>query len=330
MRTLLSLAVIGVVVMAANAHAAGERLLFDNFDYDVLVAEDYYCDQPVKLTVLSADPEMFEADSPELQRIVDAAQAVLAFECPIVHGVELEGRLAGLDEPVYFGVAGPGSSWELAAKQSIHSEEYEAYQAPIGHGEYESADRPHGFTVASLSAGMSVDEARAAAADTFGIEPEYDVENGILTLQSGGCPADYDWEVLSPSPEPGWKCLQAWFTDQRLSRLYLLDLLQVVEFEDPEAVEQYLIDRFGEPAYRGTRKQDRAWWQDKQAIYTMGWGEVVETGDAVGGEQTEIYNLQAQVLSIKDATMVKVTLYEPGLQPQRATGDDPRVPDLTL
>lgn len=330
LRTISSVAVAGTLVLAGNTHAAGGRLLFDNPDYDVFVAEEFYCDEPVGLTVRSAEPDMFEADSPELQRIVDAAQAVLAFECPTVPGVELEGRLAGLDEPVYFGVAGPDSDWTLAARQSIQSQEYQAYQPPVGGGEYGSGSGAHGFTVASLSAGMSVDEARAATADAFGVEPEYDVENGILTMQTGGCPADYDWSALSPSPEPGWKCLQAWFTDQRLARLYLLDLVQVVEARDHDALEQYLIERYGEPAHRGTRETDHGWLQAPQTIYTLGWGEVVDTGDAGVGEQSEIYNLQAQVLPTGHATVVTVTLYEPRLQPQRASDSGPRVPDLTL
>ena len=70
---------------------------------------------------------------------------------------------------------------------------------------------------------MSVDEARAAVNETFGVEPVYDTGTGVMAMQVGGCPADYDWVKLSPRPEPGWKCLQAWFTDQRLARLYLLE-----------------------------------------------------------------------------------------------------------
>lgn len=331
MRAIASFATTAVLVIAANANAAGERLLFDNPDYEIFVAQNYYCDEPVRLTVRSDDPDLFEAGSTELQRIVDAAQAVLAFECPDVRGVEIEGRLAGLDEPVYFGIAGPQSSWTLESKQSIQSEEYGEYQPPADDGARASATGTHGFTVANLAAGMSVDEARATVADTFAVEPDYDVDQGILTMEAGGCPADYDWTALSPNPEPGWKCLQAWFTDQRLARLYLLDLVQVIESDDPRAVEQHLIERFGEPVHRGTREREHAWWQEKHTIYILGWGEIVESAAAAGdGESTDIYSLQAQVLPIGGATIVTVTLYAPELQPQRSSEPDQDVPDLTL
>lgn len=329
MRATSSMAIAALLVVAANAYATGERLLFDNPDYDIFVAEDYFCDQPVRVTVHSGQPGLFEADSPELQRIVDATQAVLAFECPNVRGIELEGRLAGLDEPVYFGVAGPRSDWVLNTKRSIRSEEYGQYQPRADDGGQGAPGAARGFTVANLSAGMPVDEARAAVVDTFGVEPAYDVAEGILTMQAGGCPADYDWAALSPSPEPGWKCLQAWFTDQRLARLYLLDLVQVIDSEDPQAVERHLIERFGEPVHRSTRERDSAWWQDTRTIHTLGWGEVVEAADAGDAEATDVYTLQAQVLPVGAATVVTVTLYEPELR-AAASGTDADAPDLTL
>lgn len=321
-----------MLTVVVNAHAAGERLLFDNPDYDVLVSQDYYCNEPVRLTVLSTNPEIFEADSPELQRIADSAQAVLAFECPAVPGIELEGRLTGLDEPVYFGIAEAGSGWELATRQSIQSKDYEAYQPPADDGEYDFPGVGNGeFMVANLVAGMSVDEARTAVADTFGIEPEYDVGEGVLTMRTGGCPEGYDWAALSPKPEPGWKCLQAWFTDQRLARLYLLDLVQVIERDDPETIEQHLIDRFGEPTYRDSRGQDRGWWRKDRKVYRMTWGRVVQSAEAAGDGQTQdIYNLQAKVLPVGDVTIVTVTLYEPELQPQWSSEPDQDIPDLTL
>lgn len=323
MRALFTFAA-ALFAAAAAAQPAGERLLFDNPDYDVLVAEDYYCEQPVRLTVRSKIPELFQADSPELQRIVDGARAVLSFECPTVRGVEIEGVLAGLGEPVYFGVAGPDSGWALTTKQSIQSEEYGAYQPPADSGPESSGG---GFSVASLAAGMTVDEARAATADAFGVEPAYDARTGVLSMQAGGCPADYDWDAMSPAPEPGWKCLQAWFTDQRQGRLYLMDLVQVIRPADPGTVERQLVERFGEPAARGSRERGGGWGDEAQTIRTIGWGQVVEAG---GGEQPDVHNLQAQILPVEGATVVTVTLYEPGLRPRQAAEPAPDAPDLTL
>lgn len=337
-RVLICLPLAGLLV-AGVAGAAEERLLFDNPDYEVTVAGDYSCGESVPITVYSDRPELFEAGSAELQRIADAAQAVLAFECPRVDVLEMEGRLAGLAEPVYAGVAEAQSGWELAARQSIQSEQYEQayedYQAPLGEDAgYGAAGGTEGFTVANLSAGMTVDEARAAVADTFDVEPDYDVEHGILSMRTGGCRADYDWAALSPPPDAGWKCLQAWFTDQRQARLYLLDLVQVIESNDPAAVEQHLVDRFGEPVYRDTQSQDRGWLREDRSITVLGWGDVVRSPEAAAAGEPDIHTLQAKVLPIDNVTIVTVNLYRPDLQPGRAAGgeDDRRgaVPDLTL
>lgn len=324
------LALAGLLAAVHNVHAGNGRLLFSNPDYDVNMAESFYCDEPVTVTVRSDRPELFEAEATELQRIVDATQAVLAFECPAFDVIRVEGRLAGLDEPVYAGVAERGNDWELATTQSIQSQAYEQSAAPTGDDEYGYSDGGLGFTVANLSAGMSVDEARAAVTDTFGVESEFDSGQGVLSMRTGGCPVDYDWAAVSPTPERGWKCLSAWFTDQRLARLYLLDLVQVVEAADPQAIEQQLIDRFGEPVYRDTRDQANGWWETDDTIHVLAWGEVVETQDTGSGEQEDIYTLQAKVLPIEDVTIVTVTLYKPGLRPGWASDPDSSAPDLTL
>jgi hypothetical protein len=321
------------LLLLATGHTAlgaGDRLLFENPDYDVTMAEDYFCDEIVAVTVHSNLPSLFEADSPELQRIVDGAQAVLAFECPEFHSIRIEGRLSGIDAPVYSGMAERRSGWRLAASQSIQSKQYDEYAAPMDDGDYGDWDWQSGFTVAGLSAGMSVDDAQDAVRETFGVESEFDIEDGILTMQAGGCPWDYDWAALSPAPERGWKCLSAWFTDQRLARLYLLDLVQVIDAADPELVAQQLIDRYGEPVYRETRDRDGSWWGDKETIHVLAWGAVVEAPEAGGDDAGEVYTLQAKILPIDDVTVVTVTLYEPGIRPGRASDPGSSVPDLTL
>lgn len=330
MRGIRFVPLLGLLAVVHSASAANERLLFDNPDYDVTMAEDYYCDEPATVAVHSDTPGMFQADSTAMQRIVDATQAVLAFECPMFDVIRVEGRLAGLDEPVFAGVAERGSNWELTTTRSIQSEEYAEHDTPMGDEEYGSTDGGLGYTVANLSAGMSVDEARAAVADSFGIEPEFDIEQGILSMRAGGCPADYDWSALSPTPERGWKCLNAWFTDQRLARLYLLDLIQVVNAEDPEIVVRQLTDRFGEPVYRDTRDQKGGWWGKNDPVQLLAWGEVVETQETGSGEQEDVYTLQARILPVEDVTVVTVTLYEPEIQPGWASDSEPGAPDLTL
>lgn len=330
MRAFRILALAGLLAAVHNVHAGNGRLLFANPDYDVTMAESFYCDEPVMVTVRSDRPELFEAEATELQRIVDATQAVLAFECPAFDVIRVEGRLAGLDEPVYAGVSERSNDWELVTTQSIQSQAYEQPAAPMDDDDYGYSDGDLGFTVANLSAGMSVDEARATVTETFGVDSQFDAGQGVLSMRAGGCPADYDWAAVSPTPERGWKCLSAWFTDQRLSRLYLLDLVQVVEAADPQAIEQQLIDRFGEPVYRDTRDQGNGWWGKDDTMHMLAWGEVVETRDTGNGEREDIYTLQAKVLPIEDVTVVTVTLYEPGLRPGWASEPASGAPDLTL
>lgn len=333
MRAATYFSIVGMLAVSGGASAAGERLLFDNPGYDVMVAGEYACGEPILVTVRSARPELFEADSPELQRITDATQAVLAFECPKVDAMQIEGRLAGLGDPVYVGIAERNSNWELETRQSIQSEEFVEHEVPLVEGEGFGVGLQDGsFTVANLYAGMPVAEARSAVTETFAVESEYDAEAGILTMHAGGCPADYDWADLSPEPEPGWKCLQAWFTDQRLARLYLLDLVQVVEATDPAIVEQRLIDRFGEPAHRGTEEREGQWWARDRTIHVLAWGPVVETATAADNDEPrDVYNLQAKILPVEGVLVVTVTLYQPDVRPGWAS-DQPgeRIPDLTL
>ncbi|MDZ7841991.1 MAG: hypothetical protein U5R46_14410 [Gammaproteobacteria bacterium] len=327
---IIACVVSGLMLTMQSATAADDRLLFDNPGYTVTMPDSHYCDDTVALTVHSDRPGLFESGSPELQRIVDAAQAVLAFECPEFHAIQVDGRLSGIGEPVYTGLSERRSNWELAATQSIQSEQYDGSSEPMDDEGYGAADASHGFSVANLSPGMPVEEARSAVTETFGIEPEFDIDSGVLTMLAGGCPADYDWAALSPEPERGWKCLNAWFTDQRLARLYLLDLVQVVDAADPEAVAQQLMERFGEPVYRDSREQEGGWWGKDEEIRMLAWGEVVETRDTGDGEMIDVYTLQVKILPVDDVTVVTVTLYEPELRPGRQSGSGSKVPDLTL
>lgn len=321
----------GLILAMQPATAADDRLLFDNPGYTVTMPESYYCNDTVTISVHSDRPGLFESDSAELQRIVDATQAVLAFECPGLHAIQVEGRLSGIGEPVYSGMSERRSNWELTATRSIQSEHYDRSSSPMDDEGYGAADDPHGFSVANLSAGMPVDEARSAVTDTFGVEPDFDIDSGVLTMLAGGCPADYDWAALSPEPERGWKCLSAWFTDQRQARLYLLDLVQVVEPADPEVVAQQLMERFGDPVYRDTRdREGGGWWGKNEEIRMLAWGEIVETRDTGSGEMTDVYTLQAKILPMDDVTVVTVTLYEPGLRPGWSSGSGSNLPDLTL
>lgn len=323
-----------LAILVSPAQAApdtNQRLLFDNPDFEVTARSGFFCNEPVPITVRSTIPRLFEAQSARLQGIVDATRAVLGFECPVLQGIRVQGRLTGLDEPVYSGMADPDSDWMLVTRQSIESEAYDNYNAPSDSRDTADMGRTgDSFTVAGLSAGMSVDEARAAVAEAFGTEADFDIEAGALTMRDGGCPGEYDWASLSPPPQPGWKCLDAWFTDQRMARLYLLDLIQVIEASEPDRIMQQLIERFGEPVSRATQEQEGGWWDSGPVVERLAWGEVVETRDPGDAQGSDIHALQAKIVPLEDATVVAVTLYRPALRPGDGSRRASQVPDLTL
>lgn len=319
--------VLAACLIAGTVSAADERVLFDNSDYAVTTADgNRYCEQPMTVTVESGNPDLFESER-EMQRIVDGAQATLAYECPQVRALTVRGRLSGIPDPVFRGIAEKASDWRLDTRQSFESRHSgEDWNDDSG----EEAPLTD-FNVANLKAGMSVDEAKATIQEAFGVDSSYDKEKGVLDMQAGGCPESYNWASLSPLPSPGWKCLRAWFTDQRVERLYLVELIQVVEGDQANAIEGFLTDQFGEPAHRSSRDEQQEWWQEAPPQYTLTWGEVVSpTPVSEDGQQRERYTLEAHITPVEDLTILSVTLYEPGVRPTGTVRSDQPALDLNL
>lgn len=342
-----SLCMLSTVLMASAALASDQsdrRVIFDNPGYQVTAPGDgTYCGQPARVTVESDDPELFERQA-MLQSIVDGVQAVLVYECPDIATVEVNGRLRGITEPIYRGVAHRHSNWNLDTKKSFQSREYEEGsrngdswdedEPTVGDGETSPAMPASEFNVANLQTGMTVDNAGATVEDTFGVQPSYDRREGLLSMRTGGCPQDYDWSTLSPVPQAGWKCLRGWFTDQREERLYLLELIQVVEGDQVHSIESLLAQQYGEPVHQRTQEKKPERWQDapeSRTSHVMAWGDVVQADTASAGEdQSSRYTLQAHITPIEDVTVLAVTLYQPDMQPDRATRDEPQDLDLNL
>jgi hypothetical protein len=87
-------------------------------------------DKPASVTVEAAQPDLFNSQSPELQRLVDALRAMLAFECPGLPEIQVRGVLKGLREPVYRGTAAPQGNWALQAERTVRSEVPSAPETP--------------------------------------------------------------------------------------------------------------------------------------------------------------------------------------------------------
>ena len=327
---------VAAIAILASQVAWAQRVLLQDSVARVTLDQGFRCGEAAKISVESSQPGLFQRDSPELQRIVDAARAVLLFECSDIPEIRLQGRLAGLAEPVYGGVASPASQWLVQTAQAIQSRTVQEAEADQTTPMQPSASQPvepseEGLTVANLALGMSVKEASAAISGTFGVEPEYDVARGTLTAQMQGCPGDFDWVKLSPAPRAGWKCLTAWFTDQREARLYRLELIQVVKGE-PQGVEQALIERFGAPAERRTDSLGASWWQSGRQVTGMAWGDAVarpEAGVALTAT-LPVHELQAAIESVSGVTVTKLTLYNPSLRPGWPQDKPSKETDLRL
>lgn len=332
-RATQSLLVIGALLATPAGQAAGDRLLFDNPGFSVTTnALATECGRPATVTIESNDPELFESE-PELQRIVDGAQAVLAYECPRIRAIRVRGLLTGISDPVYKGVSRKPSGWLLDTRQSFETQE-SGHDWDDSDTENDEPDRNVSvdqFNVANLQAGMPIDDAMATVEETFGIEPAYDLQEGLLTMRANGCPEDYDWSTLSPIPRPGWKCLRAWFTDQRVARLYLLELIQVVDGNRAESVESFLINQFGEPEIERRHEAVERWEEDGDAGSMLAWGKTLRTEPvSENPNATKRHTLQAHIIPVEDVTILTVTLYEPDVRPGGSARTDPPPLDLNL
>jgi len=326
-RARLDLAAALLASLAATP-AVADRLLLEGPDLEVTVAEGGRCGGPAEVTVHSSRPALFERDSGELQRVIDGARAALAFECPGLPELRVIGRLKGLPEPVLRAVASGASRWLLRAEETLRSEALGPGSAPTSEEVPRGAPEAQGFTLAGLRTGMSPEAARGAVARSFGVEPSYDAERGLLTMHTQGCPPRFDWGRRSPAPQPGWKCLRAWFTGGPEPRLYRVDLLQAVRAEQRAGVEEALAERFGPAAERRVIAPAGGWMPrvGEERVY-LGWGApLAGPGPARERPAEPLHALRAEVESDPRVVVTTVILEDPAGPPGPAS---PR-PDLTL
>jgi hypothetical protein len=307
----------------APAHA--ERLVIEGPELSVTTADGAPCGSPVEVTVRSGRPGVFERGSAELQRVVDAVRAALAFECPDLAELRVLGRLQGLPEPVFRGLASAASGWSVEAEQTIRSDAAH----PGGGAAAGTSGTPDGLALAGLHAGMSLEAARAAIVQRFAAEPQYDPGRGLMTLYAQGCPVGFDWERATPAPQPGWKCLKARFTGDPDPRLARVELLQAVEPGQGAAVEQSLVERFGPPAER--REESGRWWRGRaDGVLHLGWGPTLaaaQAGGPAGPAGEPRHALRARIEPGAGAVVTTLTLESQEAPPP---GPVPGRPDLTL
>lgn len=357
-------AVAALMTLACAGPVAAGRLLLEARGLAAGLDQPLRCGEPASVTVEAGQPEVFDAQSPELQRLMDGVRAMLAFECPDLREIQVRGVLKGLRDPVYRGIAARDADWLLQAQQAVRpsapvgmrnkaaaggAAETEARGTPEAEAGAESGaqrampEAPRAasdLTVAGLSLDMTVDQAREAVSATFGVTPEYDAQQGVMTMAAPLCPQGNQWGPERHPPQAGWKCLRAWFTDERVARLYLLELVQVVASQGVQPVERALIERYGKPAQRapgvapagaGERGSGGTDGGPRGEALHLAWGDEVPAGAPLPeGAPRPAHALEAAVEPAGDVTVTTVTLCGPHVAARGATPPAPAALDLKL
>lgn len=312
------------VLLISGANAAwAERVLLQEGDSRALLETSHLCGQSVVVTVESTLPQLFQDDAPRLQRLIDGVRALLAFECPTIHEIEVQGRLKGMGTILYRGVATVESGWWLEARESIRSE---ADEVAAGHMTDETPAPKSGFEIAGLDTGMTVEEAKEAVQREFDVEPTYAPDQRVMRFEVGGCPPGYDPEQAVGSPQPGWKCLQGLFSDGATPRLQRFKLIQVTQHRSAQDVMDLLEGRFGPADARWTEiRHSGGLWGGERAVGYLAWGEVIGTVPVEGSRPRPTYELEATVDRIQGFAMTILTRAERDVPP-----DQPAKSDLRL
>lgn len=243
-------------VMAVSA-ASANRILIDDPGQTVTVSNNFSCYSPVDITVDTANPQLYEADSATLQKLSDSVRAMLSYECPGLSAIRLTGLIRGLDEIVYQGEILKSNDWLITPVHREKKQNLADRTSPLSLNQSATAKRyddelkPGDLEVIGLHLGMSVDEVSERVSETFGVAPQYDAEKGLLTMHNGDCPVATGPAAWDTEPGTQLVCLEAWFSDNRIARLQRLSLLQIVDASF-EQVNGLLIEKYGNPTKSNT------------------------------------------------------------------------------
>lgn len=248
-----------LALTAGNTWA--ERVLISDDDQTVSLARPLECYRAAEINIDTARPEIYEPGSTQLQLLSDTVRAILNYECPDLSDIKITGLIRGLNDVVYQGELSKRNNWlvaPLAASTLSLSQldKRQTFETPrwqsTKRNDYSSSEQ---LAVTNLELGMTVEEVSKIVSETFNVAPEYDAEQGLMTMLVGGCPVDFDVNVEAYEAKAQWKCLKAWFSDARIARLDRLELIQVVN-NDTNRVQQKLIDKYGNPAESKVAQQD--------------------------------------------------------------------------
>jgi len=139
---------------------------------------------------------------------------------------------------------------------------------------------------------MTVEQSVKTVQKKFNEEPQYSAADGLLSLQSSGCKDKSEPDNGYSDSQLSMKCLNAWFTDERIARMDRLELIQVVEGE-MQQVESLFIEKYGNPN-RILINQDQ---NRKQLI----WYSTIE------GQETVLQQLTADLSDADDGLIIVQT-----------------------
>ena len=300
------------LALAFAAPAAAERLLVRHDRVSIHEARATPCGQPVKLTARAASAAVYAGNDPALASAVDAARAMLLFECRSLGDLEIAGHVGNGTEAVYRATAPADQGWPLVAATAPQPQA--AAAAPAGTPAATDADpRPASvFEVAGLRTGMTLDQAREAARRALGTSGSYDAARRTLQAAEGGCGFGVPGEV----PKAGWRCLQAVFSAGDRPVLTRLTLTQAVDQDQRAQAADGLVGRYGPPAV--SRDLDRqllvAGGSRAIPLRLLAWGRPVGGGGIERAPEWpgEARALEAEILVRDGLTIVALRLSEAG------------------
>jgi hypothetical protein len=307
------LALAGAVVLAPTPAAA--RLLLEDRGAEVRLEQAMDCGQPVRVQVITERADLFAPGGERLQGLVDAARAMLGYECRALPEIRVTGALRGESSPRWAGTAGAATDWRLEPDAHHASSAWvppwrtgeptppPATPPPAAPPPAARAPAParSGFAVRGLGTGMTPDTALARAREQFDVAPRYDASRRELLADLGGCDID------ATRPRAGQLCMRTLFTEGREPRSYRVHYAQVVDRDQGEAIAAQLRERFGAPAvdeeHRGT-----AWLRGGEPDRRLAWG--VPTRGAEGEARHE---LEADIRVEEGVTVLTLDLIDAGL-----------------
>ena len=302
----MKLSIIGLSLILSSALAApalAERIIIEGLDYQVSLEQEPLCGEPARIRIVAQQPDLFGADSAELQRIVDAVHALLGFECRNLTELQIRGSLAGLNDELFEGVAGSESDWIVVSQHSlVTSARLDEDTPAVPTADFEQ-DRESDFAVLGLQIGMTADEALEQVNKEFSEPARYDRRRRLLTVGEGACRSGRDWSQRRLRPEPGSRCLTAWFTDAEVPQVSEIWMAQVAGERQSANAGEALAHRYGEPKVIEKVSSKST----TNPAVRLAWGAPLAAKRDTNGER----ELEAQVEAASEATIVTLRLSAP-------------------